>query len=295
MTPPNNWPHSLTAESWTVTPVGTSSNLVGVANCMKVSKRNEVVLQNGYNKIKRTKYGYMMYNAHDVYVGGSFNAYGEFSDEEVQFVCSHLNKDSIAFDIGANYGALTIPMALKSKLVYAFEPQRQAFYAACANLALNCLDNVVMENAGLSDVSGFVDVPMLDFNSENNIGGLGMKQVLPEQFKDVPSYKSIAYTLDEYVYKHKIEKVDFIKMDVEGMEELVLMGGKTTIEKFKPLLYVEADREEKVESLAKYIDYLGYNMQWHKPPLYSPNNYFKNQVIIWGRQIISINLFCTPK
>lgn len=259
---------------------------------MKTTKKGNVAFANGYNRIKQTKYGYMMYNTHDVYVGGSFDSYGEFSDEEVKFVCSLIKPGDIVMDIGANYGALTVPMALKAREVIAFEPQRPAFYAMTANLALNCLENVVSINAGLSNHGGFIEVPKLKFDDVNNIGGLSMAEAIPGYHGD--SYKVPCYTLDEFVFRHQVDRLDFIKMDVEGMEELVLRGGQSALTKLKPVMYIEADRREKVDSLLKYITELGYKFEYHTPPLFSPNNYFGNKVNKFGN-IVSINVVCTPK
>lgn len=261
---------------------------------MKPTKKGNVALTSGYNRIKQTKYGYMMYNSHDVYVGGSFDSYGEFSDHEVRFVCSQIKPDHVVMDIGANYGALTIPMARCAKEVYAFEPQRPAFAAMAANVALNNLENVICENAGLSNHGGFIEVPRLNFNIANNIGGLSMKEALPPG-TECPTYTVKCTTLDQYASDMNITKLDFIKMDVEGMEELVLRGGESTIRKLKPLMYIEADREDRKESLISFISSLGYDMAYHNPPLFSSDNYFNNKTNIWGRPIVSINLMCTPR
>lgn len=258
---------------------------------MKTPKKGNVAFANGYNRIKMTRYGYMLYNSHDMYVGRSFDAYGEFSEAEVTFVTSLLTPDSVAMDIGANYGALTVPMARKARSVYAFEPQRPAFYALAANLALNCLENVICENVALSDEEGFVRVPRLDFAAENNVGGLSME---PEDGASPRGYMVRAGTLDDYVARNRIARLDFIKMDVEGMEELVLRGGENAIRSLKPLMYVEADRREKVQSLLKCLESFGYTAEQHAPPLFNPGNFFRNPNNVWGRNIVSLNLLCRP-
>lgn len=261
---------------------------------MKPPKKGVVAFANGYNRIKATKYGYMMYNSNDIYVGGSFDKYGEFSDEEVRFVCSRIKPTDVVMDIGANYGALTIPMARCASLVYAFEPQRPAFYATCANLAINNLENVVMENMGLSNLDGLIEVPKLDFNATNNIGGLSMKETPSAPFGESRTYKVRCSTLDKYVFDNSITKLDFIKMDVEGMEESVLKGSINTIKRYRPSMYIEADREDKVESLLRYISSLGYSIEWHRPPLFNPNNFFGEKKNIWNSNLVSINVICTP-
>jgi FkbM family methyltransferase len=258
---------------------------------MKTPKKGNVVFANGYNRVKLTRYGYMMYNPNDVFLGRSFDAYGEFSEAEVSFVRSCLTPQSIAMDIGANYGALTVPMARVASLVYAFEPQRPAYYALCASLAMNCMDNVVCENMALSDQVGFITVPRLDYAVENSIGSLELQQ--PGTFPHA-AYDARTETLDGYVARNRIERLDFIKLDVEGMEETVLRGGEQAIRALRPVMYVEADRKEKVESLKRCIEALGYSWEDHKPPLFSPKNFFNNATNIWRDNYVSLNLVCRP-
>lgn len=55
-------------------------------------------------------------------------------------------------------------------------------------------------------------------------------------------------------------RCDFLKIDVEGMEEDVLKGAVGLLATLSPVLYVENDRKEKSESLIRCIDGLGYNV-----------------------------------
>ena len=50
-------------------------------------------------------------------------------------------------------------------------------------------------------------------------------------------------TLDHYVKRKNINRIDLIKIDVEGYELNVLRGGIKSIEKFKPILFIELDDE----------------------------------------------------
>src|SRR5260370_34852291 len=85
-----------------------------------------------------------------------------------------------------------------------------------------------------------------------------------------------------------------LKADVEGMEVDVLAGARQTIKKFRPVLYVENDREAHSEELITLIEELGYSMWWHLPKMFNPNNFAKNPNNIFGR-IVSINLLDLPK
>lgn len=88
-----------------------------------------------------------------------------------------VGKDSVVMDVGADFGALTVPLAQKLAHVYAFEPQREAFYALAANMALSNLSNVTCENAVLAATAGLTRVPRLDFGASNKIGGLSLDRL----------------------------------------------------------------------------------------------------------------------
>lgn len=257
---------------------------------MKTPKKGNVAFASGYNRIKQTRYGYMMYNSNDTFVGGSFDAYGEFSEAEVRVVLALVGKDSVVMDIGANFGALTVPLAQKVAHVYAFEPQREAFYVLAANMALSNLSNVTCENAALAATAGLIRVPRLDFGASNNIGGLSLD--LTRQ--SASGYEVRCETLDEYAGRYQIARLDLLKIDVEGMEEMVLRGGTGTIERLRPVMYIEADRGEKAPALRSLIQELGYTIEEHQPPLFSPDNFFRNPKNIWGRNFVSMNLLCRP-
>ena len=95
-------------------------------------------------------------------------------------------------------------------------------------------------------------------------------------------------TLDSFNY----ENVGLIKLDVEGFEEFVLRGGEETIGRCKPIIYLEADREEKLSSLANYLSSIGYAFSKHQPPLFSKNNFFNNSINCWDKNYISANWVC---
>jgi hypothetical protein len=85
-----------------------------------------------------------------------------------------------------------------------------------------------------------------------------------------------------------------MKVDVEGMELKALMGAVETIRRLMPFLYVENDRIAKSDVLMQFIDSLDYDMYWHMPFLFSPNNLFGNpQNIFQG--VASFNLLCVPR
>ncbi len=186
-------------------------------------------------------------------------------------------------DIGANIGCHTVFMAQamqNSGWIIAIEPQRLTFQLLCANVALNSLFNVQCLNNAVGDSEGTIVVPVLNPASEQNFGGLDLRQ-----HEEGETVKKI--TVDSL----DLHRFQFIKLDVEGMEIMALTGARETISKCKPVLYVENDREENSEGLIRLIASYNYRMYWHLPPLFNPDNHRKNPENVFGN-IVSRNMLC---
>lgn len=241
---------------------------------------------NQFNTFKATRYGTMIYNRYDMYVGRSLDLYGEYSQGEIDLFSNLIQPNIVVLDVGANIGAFTLYFAksvLPHGIVYAFEPQRIVFQTLAGNMAINSITNVYCINKAVGKENGKTFLPPIDYSKVFNFGGISL-------FGN--------YTVGEEVEVITIDSLNlphchFMKIDVEGMEVEVLKGAKGTIDKFRPVLYVENDREERADELTKLLKSLNYDMYWHTPYLFNPNNFFNNQENVFGN-IISVNLFCIP-
>jgi FkbM family methyltransferase len=233
-----------------------------------------------------SRYGPMLYPPKDQYVGRSFKEYGEFSQGELDLFTHFIGAGAIVLDIGANIGAHTIPIAQlvgSGGVVVAFEPQPTLHKILCANLVLNSIPNVLTYAMALGDCEGECLIPVLDYSQSNNFGGIGMDMV--EEGEAVPLSKLDAFQL---------ERVDFIKLDVEGFESKVLAGAIDTIARCRPIMYIENDRAEKSAELIQRCFDMGYRLWWHTPPLFSPDNFKGNQENVFPH-IVSINMLAIHK
>jgi FkbM family methyltransferase len=236
-----------------------------------------------FNTLTQGRYGPMLVNRHDAYVGRSFLAYGEFSEHEVAFLRQYVPEGGVVLDIGANIGALTIPLAQHvgaTGRVIAFEPQRFVHQVLTANVALHSLTNVEVVRAGVGAQAGALHVPVLDPNAPNNFGGLELNKGTPGE--GVPCVR-----VDDL----RLSRLDVLKADVEGMEADVLRGAMATIARHKPVLYLESDRVAQRGELFDLVEGLGYTAWWHCPPLYSPDNHAGNAENVFG-EIVSVNWVC---
>jgi FkbM family methyltransferase len=227
-----------------------------------------------YVELTESRYGRMFYPQHDEFVGRSFREYGQFSQGEVEIFTRFIQRGSIALDIGANIGAHTVPMAQlagPNGLVVAFEPQPILHQILCANLAVNSIPNTMTYAMALGNNQGTCMIPVLDYSKPYNFGGLGMDQVT--EGVAVPLGR-----LDDFL----LERVDFIKLDVEGYEFQVLEGAAQTVDRCRPVMYVENDRKEKSAELIQCLLDMGYHLWWHVPPLFSPKNFKENSTNVFA-------------
>src|SRR4029079_8558912 len=89
-----------------------------------------LTLEGGFNRLRVCKYGLVLYNVNDHYVGRSFELYGEFSEGEVELFKQVIRPGDAVLDIAANIGAHTLVFARlagEQGSVWAFEPQRVPF------------------------------------------------------------------------------------------------------------------------------------------------------------------------
>lgn len=226
-------------------------------------------------EVVHTRYGQLIASRHDVYVGRSLIEYGEFSEGEVEFFRQFVKPSHIVCDVGANIGAHTLAFARIARHVHAYEPQPLLYSALCGMIALNELPNVSAHNGGCYSRDGVLSYPPLDFSRDNNLGAgrLG-------KFDGVHAAKVIRLQ----------QACDFLKIDVEGMELEVLKGAAPMIAEKRPVIYLEADREDRFESLVAFIRELGYYPYWHTPPLFNPKNLRERADNVWGEEIYSINI-----
>jgi FkbM family methyltransferase len=240
----------------------------------------------GFNRLKKCRYGLMIYNVNDLYIGRSLDLYGEYSEGEVELFKQILRPGDVAIDAGANIGAHTVFFAQavgERGAVLAFEPQRIVFQTLCANIALNSITNTYCYSVALGSAPGSIRVPPLNYSQLNNFGGLALGGYSEGEPVEVR-------TLDSF----GLQKCRLIKIDVEGMELQVLQGAVKTVDKFKPALYVENDRREKAAALIRYLDSIGYAMYWHRPTYYNPNNFFGDRDNVFCRTI-SVNMLCVHR
>lgn len=237
------------------------------------------------------RHGTFLANPHDAYIGRSLIEYGEYSERELSLLAGLVKPGAVVVEVGANIGAHTVALAHAvgpSGRIHAFEPQPILFQNLCANLALNGLSRVHAHNAACGANRSELVIRDLDYMVENNFGGITLDTL--SQPTGSEGLRILQTTLDASIGG----RVDLVKIDAEGMERDVLRGAVRILESYRPLLYVENDRLEQSERLIKTIQSFGYQLWWHCPPLFNPDNYAGKSENFWPNTV-SVNMLCAHK
>lgn len=148
---------------------------------------------------------------------------------------STLPRNCVFVDAGANIGLVCIPVAQaireKGGTVHAFEVQRMMFNALCGSVALNDLENLHVYRQGLGSAKSVLKVPRLNYGVPQDFGMLSLVNQT-----EISAYESVEIVaIDELA----LPRLDFLKIDVEGMEIDVLKGARRTIEAQLPWGWIE--------------------------------------------------------
>lgn len=179
--------------------------------------------------VHRSRFGFTFELQPNQFVDRYILVDGLYEDRFLEFIGKKLARDAVVLDIGANIGNHAVYLAQRCSVVHAFEPNPVALERLRKHVALNGVQNVVIHPFALGELNTTADfyVPVGNLSAGSFVEHSGGKSKLPIRHAD------------EVVTELGIGRVDFIKIDVEGMEESVLRGLCGTLAKFRPMVDFE--------------------------------------------------------
>jgi len=217
-----------------------------VAEKKKFDKKNKIIT------VRNSKF-YIPNYKEDLIQGCLYNSYEYFEENYLIKTDTYLPKNPTIIDIGANIGNHTLYWAneVHAKKIYSFEPVKKIFNILKKNIEINNLDKkVVLYNMAVSDENTKGAIESFD---KQNMGGTRLKISDNKRKNTIPFV-----TLDSINFTDK--KIDLIKIDVEGMDYLVLTGAIKTIQKYKPVILMESFPTEYNIS-SRILKALGYKIE----------------------------------
>jgi len=159
-------------------------------------------------------------------------SHGSFEELELNLVSANLPDSSVFFDIGANVGLYSLSIAHQGRGVeiHAFEPVPDTVLDFKDNLSRNGLDDrIILNQLAVADADGLVYITS-DYHSSNYLTD-------PESTQNKLEVRCTK--VDTYVRDKCIQRIDFLKVDVEGKELSVLKGAEESLKRFRPIVLAE--------------------------------------------------------
>lgn len=230
--------------------------------------------------IAATNHGTMLVNRNDFMEinnekhGVGFHLLNEssFDSEEVNLALQIITEKRkyygdgvVAIDCGANIGVHTIEWAKHMHEwgeVIAIEPQERIYYALAGNITLNNCFNARALWMAVGEKVGTIMVPQPDYLKPGSFGSLELKISNKNEFigqvisyNDSDMLETNMISIDEL----RLNRLDFIKVDVEGMEIEVLKGSMTSLVKNRPCIIIEKIKSNS-QNIRSLLESLGYGV-----------------------------------
>lgn len=161
----------------------------------------------------------------------------------------YINKESVVIDIGAFIGTHTIILSNLAKKVIAFEPQKLIGECLKQTINENDLDNVIYFNCGVSKKKQTL---LLSTNHDGGATLHDKRTRFKKKTQYIDKYNIDLVPLDSIIN----EKIDVIKLDVEGHEFDVLEGATQVIKNYRPIIFIEifSHKKKNVVRLNEWCD-----------------------------------------
>lgn len=185
---------------------------------------------------------------------------GGYEESELQVLKSILREGDVFVDAGANMGLYTLHASRwvgSGGRVISFEPLSANFASLTDHISTNKLNNVRPEQLALGNKNDLVTIAY-DPEEKN----LGMASTNHSDQGVIEEIQMV--TLDSYLQDHAadLNRVDFIKIDIEGHEYAALTGMHDTLTKHRPALLIEILEDHTIpgneQNIQQYLENMGY-------------------------------------
>lgn len=177
---------------------------------------------------------------------------GWWEKRDFRAALANLRDGHVVLDVGANVGLFALHAARavgRRGRVYAFEPNPSTHRRLVRNVEINALTNLEVQRTALGDREGEVNL----FLPKPGVAG---GATLLQEWRDIVDQEAPwdtsdpgedvlpvpLSTLDRFCEERDVEQIDLLKIDVEGAEPAVLLGGERTLRRYRPSLLVECNR-----------------------------------------------------
>jgi FkbM family methyltransferase len=193
--------------------------------------------------------------------------YRDAMEPEFEHLERFLDRSGVFFDIGANTGKYAIKAARyygDHGTVVAIEPCVETLATLQRSVQANRLRNLRVRGVCLAE--------------HKSVGTLWLNGDKPHDFSllqmdaAASQVSTLTITFDELFEWEGLNRLDYLKVDAVGCEEEVLRGARRSIEKYRPIVHLQATLLDVVADL---VDYTGFKAPRSGVKFYLPNEHAK--------------------
>jgi FkbM family methyltransferase len=218
---------------------------------LKNAKERHVVQCNGYK---------LLTIPNDVGISKELIIFKSHEPVSTKLISKLLKKEMMCIDIGSNLGYYAILESMLCKQVYAIEPSPTNYQVLLDNVQLNGANNICTYDIAIGDINGYTQFIISDRSNWSRVAG-DVDNTLSAEERTARINVPIM-TLDSFIERHKLPRVDFIRLDVEGFEYNILLHANKTLARFRPLIMVEIHYRllgrDKTKMLLEKLQTYGY-------------------------------------
>jgi len=155
-----------------------------------------------------------------------------------------LTKDDVVFDVGTNIGTIANWLANRTHHVHGFEPHPDNLQLTKEQIQIRKTKNISLSQLALGSEPGTLQLYVKSFHGHHSLGDTSGSPTVEKIDVKVE-------TVDRYCTSNGIERIDFLKIDVEGFEEDVLKGATGMLKDDKVGLVLFELRLSILESIGK--------------------------------------------
>ena len=231
---------------------------------------------------KYCRYGIISFFKNDIYIGRSLDEYGEWAQIELDFLLQFIRPGDVVIDIGAFIGTHSIAFGQKvgpKGKVIAIEPQNNAFQVLKKNIEQNNLTNIKIFKKAVSNISGTILIEQPDLDNDVNLASFTLAGITPDKDSKSKHKQNIDVIILDQIISGSC---DLIKIDVEGMEILVLEGAADTLRNSRPLVFAECLSVQDGWNMVEFMQKNNFVAYLHNELSFNPNNFRQSMNNIFG-------------
>jgi FkbM family methyltransferase len=214
--------------------------------------------------LKLTSYGYITKRIYQQQLLVPFKK--SFEYETLDLLRKTIKPDFQILDIGANIGLHSMIMAKElssNGKIYSFEPSKKTYSSLVENIKLNGLGaSISTFNLALSNKAETLFLAAPESANISEADADAYNSLRHTQTGKGNAEEIQAITLDSWIIKENIKKIDLIKIDIEGAELLCFQGAKEFFTNHKPIIIMECCEQHLAHFNNSIFDVLNYLSQF---------------------------------